>query len=1378
MAKIITIGQPSNETERAAIAYLRDHLSDAYTVLHNFELKQGDQWFEIDLAVIAPHAVYVGDVKGTSGEIHVEGNKWEPEGRQPFTSPVPKLRQNARVLKALIVGIPEHLDRKKIYVDAVVLLTSPDAHLNDPAERDKPNVCALQGCERFFQDASRLPFQPPASTVQHYGAIRQAIQGRARAQSGLPVYGNWKCEERLGSNDAFTEYRAYNLHAGRAGGHVLLRAYKADPLLPPEERVAQAKRISNAFRALNKLPSHPAIPAVRDFFPTEGNELFILVTQDAPGQALRVHLRKPGLALTLDQKIRVVRDLLSALAHIHAHGVIHRAVCPSTVIIGTDGQTRLVDFDFARTSVERSFTIGKEAVENVDQRYLAPEVYADPASSSEYADMYSAGLVIYELFTGEPAFKDLTEAIENSAIFLQKPSELGVSAPKGLDGWLQKLCFLDVKQRPKASQALKEFEDLLGPAAGPIPPSESTPEPKIDYRNLPAGFVLRGKYSVEKVLGKPGGFGVAYKVIDTFGDIARVMKIYTGRENIDERMRQEYQTLLRIPPHPNVVKVIDGDYLEGYGCPYLVFEYLEGADLKEQVESRALSLNDIFSLGSEVADGLAHLHENHAFHLDIKPANLLWTTAGVKIIDFNVAVLGGLPFSGGGGTRKYLPPDLDPTKEQDSDIRADRDVYALGITLYEAITASYPWPNSTVPVPGQLPRDPRTAQDCKDLSQKLVEVLLKSIAPKRADRFASAKSFVEAWRGIKQLRQPIPPSGISSGSVSFAEVGQEEIVRPNTNPFVNYLLTLYSQSRRSNAGTRGLDRRAEQIYIETALDRALAPAVLGGEFRLIIISGNAGDGKTAFLQTIENDARKRGEVVTPLASGNGCTFKHNGRRFISNYDGSQDEGEKTNEAVLLEFFGAFEGAGTAAWPDHETRLVAINEGRLIDFLETNSKRFARLRAIVQLGLKTSEPEDGIVVINLNLRSVVAKPSGTAESILSRLARRLTNPKFWAPCEKCDLRTKCYAFHNARTFQDPVGGPQVIERLSTLYTLTTLRGKLHITLRDLRSALAFMLVGTRNCDEIHEVYQTGQPREISRGFYFNSWMGGDNGQQADRLLALLREIDVGKVSDPKLDRAFDFRPPNNAAWLLDFEQRGSNYDREILGKLYSDLPSDPAGPSVTTRLNEHREYVAMMRRLHFFECRDASWKFLLPYQSGEKMLRLIRGEDDVKLTAERLIRAISRGEGLFDPDRLRGKLALQVRQVEGGTIKSYRVFDGDKFTLAVNTEGANSPYLEHFPVGLVLRFEDQSGIRAELRIGLDVFEMLERLNQGYRPTVEEVQGYYLSLTVFKNILGSAPYQEVLLTTSGHEFFGIQRKQAGKLEMYLADAPIEYGSTKER
>jgi serine/threonine protein kinase len=1360
MAKIIAIGQPTNNGERRALAYLRDHLPDTYTVLHNFELKQGDIWFEIDLAIIAPHAVYVVDVKSTGGEIHVDGGKWQPEGRTPFNSPLPKLRQNAKVLKSLIVGTPEHQERKRIYVDTAVLLTSPDAVLNDPSNRDKPNVYSLVGCERFFQNSSRLPFQPPVSTLPHVGAIRQAIQGKARAQSGLPVYGNWKCEEKLGSHEAFSEYRAFNLYAGAAGGHVLLRAYKADPLLPADERVAQAKRISNAFRALNQLPSHPAIPGVRDFFPTDGDELFILVTQDAPGQALRLHLKKPSFALTLDQKIRVVRDLLGALSHIHAYGVIHRAISPATIIVGTDAQVRLVDFDFAKTSGERSFTVRDTAVENADQRYLAPEVYADPATSSAASDIYSTGIVFFELFTGEPPFKSLTEAIENTGVFLQKASQCGANVPAGFDEWLQGLCCFDPHKRPLAKTALQEFEGLFGPAAALHDSSLASVEPKPDYKSLCAGFVLRGKYTVEKMLGKPGGFGVAYKVIDTFGDIARVMKIYTGPTDLDARMRQEYQTLLRIPAHPNVVKVIDGDYFDGGGPPYVVFEFLEGSDLKDQVENRALSLNDVFIIGSQVAAGLSHLHQNNAFHLDIKPANLLWTAAGVKIIDFNVAILAGLPFGSGGGTRKYLPPDLDPTSGPMNEINGDRDVYALGITLYEAITGHYPWPKSTVPLPGQRASDPRDVEGCEDLSEALIEVLLRSIAPKRSERFPSAEGFLQAWNTIKNLREPKKAIAASSPTPVSTEP-----VKPNTNPFVDFLLTLFSQSQRSNAGTRGLDKQAEQIYIETALDRELAPSILQGDFRLVVITGNAGDGKTAFLQTIENNARRRGESVTPLPSGNGSAFKHNGRRFISNYDGSQDEGDKINEAVLLQFFGAFEGDAVAAWPDNETRLVAINEGRLIDFLETNSKRFPRLRSIVNRGLTTGMPEDGVAIINLNLRSVVGK-SSSGDSILSRLLTRLAEPKFWAPCRNCDLREKCYVYHNARTFQDTVGAGQVIERLGTLYTLVSLRGKLHITLRDVRSALAFMIVGMKNCDEIHQLYASGDRDAIARGFYFNSWMGGGAGKAPDRLLALLQEIDVGAVGDPKLDRTFDFHPPNRPTLLVDFETRTNGYDREILKTLFIELPDDPSEQH-GKRLAQHRMYVSMMRRLHFFECRDQSWRNLLPYRSAEKMLQLLRGDNDLRIAGTALIRAITRGEGIHDANRLKGKLALQVRQVEGGTIKSYRVFDGERFVLCVDGLKEPSPYLEHFPDGLVLRYEGDSSLKAELKINLDVFEMLERLNQGYRPTIEEIQGYYLSLIVFKNVLGSAPYQEVLLTTTGHEFYSIFRQPTGSLQIQLAE-----------
>ena len=82
---------------------------------------------------------------------------------------------------------------------------------------------------------------------------------------------------------------------------------------------------------------------------------------------------------------------------------------------------------------------------------------------------------------------------------------------------------------------------------------------------------------------------------------------------------------------------------------------------------------------------------------------------------------------------------------------------------------------------------------------------------------------------------------------------------------------------------------------------------------------------------------------------------------------------------------------------------------------------------------------------------------------------------------------------------------------------------------------------------------------------------------------------------------------------------------------------------------------------------------------------------------------------------------------------------------------------------VLRYGGDAGLDAELLVSLDVFEMLQRLNDGYRPSVEEEQGYCLSLAVFKNLLGSAPYQEVLLSTSGHDLYRVARQADGRLEM---------------
>ncbi len=406
----------------------------------------------------------------------------------------------------------------------------------------------------------------------------------------------------------------------------------------------------------------------------------------------------------------------------------------------------------------------------------------------------------------------------------------------------------------------------------------------------------------------------------------------------------------------------------------------------------------------------------------------------------------------------------------------------------------------------------------------------------------------------------------------------------------------------------------------------------------------------------------------------------------------------------------------------------------------------------------------MAVVNLNLRSVVVDPRGLDNSLLERLANRMTHEKFWEPCHGCDLKDRCYAFHNAQTFQDETAGKHVVERLKSLYSVTHLRGRLHITLRDLRSALAFMLVGTRDCDEIHELYKNGQRDEIVQGFYFNSWKGGE-GFNADRLLTLLAEVDVAEADDPRLDRALDFVSPAEDRTLFRFERRGG-YDREVFRSLYDELPRDVTGEANDHRAETHRRFIAMARRRAFFERRDAGWRSMLAYKTADELLAVVRGDKATADLLGPLLVAINRGEGLTRPERIGNNLALEVRRVEGGSVRSYRLYPRERFSLSLNDQASHSRFVEHMPTGLVLRYADPAGLDAELLVSLDIYEMLRRLNEGYRPSVEEEQGYYLSLAVFKNLLGSAPYQEVLLSTSGHDFYRVARQADGRLEMTRA------------
>jgi serine/threonine protein kinase len=1364
MAEIVGGGTPVNDSERAAIAHLRDHGPDDWVVLHNIEIARRDgAIYEIDLVVVTRHSVCLIDVKGVHGRIEIDRHRWYPPRGTSFASPVAKLRGHARAVKGEMQQARPALSR--VYVDALVVLTADDAVLVDPDDRpdaDANDVTTLPRLIRTLSDVSRVRAGFVRDLTPYRQQIIEAFLGRARLPTGPKRFGDWAVVEELGGTDEVTEYRATNATVP-VQETVLLRVYRADPFQPEPIRAAERIAIANAYEVLVRMPPSDYIVGRRHFFAVEDESQYVLVLDDVGGRSLHLHLDDARRPLGTDTKVRVIHDILRGLAHAHRFKVIHRALSPSTVLVTEGGRAVLTGFDYAKPEgPPRANTVAERLTETLDPAYVAPECQARPQAMSRAADVYAAGVIAFRLLTGELPFATSTEQHERRSV-LPRGAMASAGVPDEVAELLQRLCAMEPRARPDAAEAAEFFRRLLGGGGGAGGHGDTLAGPAAgdgqpDYFRLPEGYQLTRKYTIRRRLGS-GTFGVVYQVYDNLAAGDRVIKIVMrDRQSLIERLRQEYRILLELAPHHNVVRAESADYLEG-GIPYLVFEYLEGRDVGELVHDRPdqrLGPADAVKLAADVACGLVHLHANGVYHCDIKPRNLLWTDDGCKIIDFNVSVTADSSMSRAGGTSRYTPPDLRSVAAPTAADLADRDVYALGVTFYQVVTGRWPFAG-TGQAPGEQPVDPSTLTGLADLSDALVATMMKVVAPIKSERYASAAAFLEALRDIGDevhRRQP---------------AASPEPARPragaHVNPFVEHLRTLYSQSTSSNAGTRGHD--PYDLYVRTALDERLVPDVLAGAYDLVVITGNAGDGKTALLEHLVAAAKERGGVPGEPRENGADVRLLSGRWLRTNHDGSQDEGDAANDEVLLRFFAPFVDAAPAAGAPaadqpagdaDETRLIAINEGRLVDFLDAHADRFAKLAGTIRAGLAGRETPNRVAVINLNRRSVVAGRDDISGSIFERLLRRMTHPRFWEDCASCELAQRCYAPHNARTFAHPSAGAQVIKRLEDLYTVADLRGRMHITLRDLRSALAFMLTSGRGCADIHELYKGNNAEAILDSFYFNSWAGRPDTK--DRLLAFLRQVDVAAVPDPALDRRIDYTGPDAGQAVITVDQRG-RYDVELLATLFGRLPRGSTGSAA--QAIPHRRYLAAARRRFYFECVDDGRAVrLLPYRSAGRFLDLLRHPDKVPDHLPAVIAAINRGEGLPDPGRLGDVLALQVRHVVTGTIRSYRLFPAETLSLTTNA-GLASPYLEDQPSGLLLRHDGVGGHRATLDIRLDLFELLERLGAGYLPDVAERQGLYLGLTIFKNELAAAPYSELLLTTGGRDLRRVRRTADGRLVM---------------
>ncbi len=179
--------------------------------------------------------------------------------------------------------------------------------------------------------------------------------------------------------------------------HTGLNRLVAVKLLAPERAANPlfAERFLREAQALARL-SHPHIVAVHDV--GRAADTVYLVMEYVPGSNLRDRLRAGRLDAR--EALRVIPQLCDAVQYAHDRGVIHRDIKPENVLLDPDGNAKVADFGLAKFE-DDEFTLTDSGERMGTARYMAPEQWADTGAVDHRADIYSLGVLFYEMLTGD-----------------------------------------------------------------------------------------------------------------------------------------------------------------------------------------------------------------------------------------------------------------------------------------------------------------------------------------------------------------------------------------------------------------------------------------------------------------------------------------------------------------------------------------------------------------------------------------------------------------------------------------------------------------------------------------------------------------------------------------------------------------------------------------------------------------------------------------------------------------------------------------------------------------------------------------------------------------------------------------------------------------
>lgn len=506
------------------------------------------------------------------------------------------------------------------------------------------------------------------------------------------------------------------------------------------------ERFRREYQILKRL-EHPSIVGALDFgyhsykgfnFPWYAMEYYPLNFRQRLAQGI-----------SIGEGLRLLQQVLDGLSFAHANKIYHRDLKPVNILIDTEGEAALGDFGIAKD-------VGRQQTTNLTKtghvmgtlHYLPPEqMRGEPLVAG--SDLYSMGIIFFELCAGRLPFDEKTLSTGPMGILRAAPLELGEINPAishQLAHCVMRCLEKDPADRYGTVDALRH--DLI-----------TCPEinESIERTLQPGQVIADQEFRVQSLI-EQGGYAEVYLVKKVATGKSYALKIQLPAHAFDPDSIKRFEreiTILESLDHPNIMKIVaSGRHLfHDLSLPFFVMEFYPG-NLRTSMNEE-FDRNRAYDVIVDVLGALQYTHEARGgvIHADMKPANILIDAQGKGCLtDFNIAKIS-KSFSNAAarnatqtrtamGTYSYMSPE----QIRGVEIDTRTDIYSLGVILYEIACGRRPFDNASAEVIASMhlteqPKPPR--QFDQTIPPRLEHVILKCLQ-KEADQRCQTVSELES----------------------------------------------------------------------------------------------------------------------------------------------------------------------------------------------------------------------------------------------------------------------------------------------------------------------------------------------------------------------------------------------------------------------------------------------------------------------------------------------------------------------------------------------------------------------------------------------------------------------------------------------------------